>query len=201
MSRSLTWLLAGAALSTAAGGALAAPAKPKADPKAEIRPWTKELPRGSIIIGGPDGENRVFVMRHGGDRAERLTTLLQLRPEQEPALKAYLEALKPQRDHLVKFEKSVEHRASTTERLAQMEARLAEQQAAGRARIDATRAFYGQLDARQKKVFDEMPMMFMGPGLGPMPMGPMPVMHRMHMPDLDGLFDEDFEFELESPGV
>lgn len=201
MSRSFTWLLAGAALSTAAGGALAAPAKEKTEPKAESRPWTKELPRGSIIIGGPDGENRVFVMRHGGDRAERLATLLQIRPEQEPALKAYLEALKPQRDRPVKIERADDRRSSTTERLTQMEMRLAAQQAEGKARIDATRAFYDQLDVRQKKVFDEIPMMFMGPGFGAMPLGPMPVMHRMQMPDFDGLFDEDFEIELETPGV
>lgn len=197
MSRSLTWLLAGAALSTYATAALAAEPKPKAEPK----PWTKELPRGSIIIGGPDGENRVFVMRHGGDRAERLATLLQIRPEQEPALKAYLEALKPHRDHLVKFQRAVERPESTPERLARMEARLAEQQAAGKARIDATRAFYDQLDMRQKKVFDEMPMMFMGPGFGPTPIGPMPVMHQIPMPHFDGAFGDDFEVELESPGV
>lgn len=198
MSRSFTWLLAGAALSTAAGGALAAPAKPKPEPKAEAGPWTRELPRGSIIIGGPDGENRVFVMRHGGDRAERLATLLQIRPEQEPALKAYLEALKPQRDRVVKFERAAERTESTPERLARMEAQLAERQAAGKARIDATRAFYDQLDVRQKKVFDEMPMMFMDPGFGPMPM---PVMHRMHMPHFDGALGEDVEIELDGPGV
>lgn len=198
MSRGFTWLLAGAALTTcAATSAPALAAAPKAKPAPE--PWTRELPRGSIIIGGPDGENRVFVMRHGGDRAERVTTLLQLRPEQEPALKAYLEALKPRRDHLVSFEPAVETRGSTPERLARMEAQLAEQQAAGKARIAATRAFYDQLAARQKKVFDEMPAMFMGPGLGSM--GAMPVMHRIPPPDLEGLFEEGLELEMDSPGV
>lgn len=197
MSRGFTWLLAGAALTTCAASGAAVAAAPKAKPAPE--PWTRELPRGSIIIGGADGENRVFVMRHGGDRAERLTTLLQLRPEQEPALKAYLQALKPRREHLASFEPAVAIRGSTPERLAQMEARLAEQQAAGKARIAATRAFYDQLDPRQKKVFDEMPAMFMGPGLGPM--GAMPVVHRIPIPDLEGLFEEGLQLEMDSPGV
>lgn len=199
MSRGLTWLLAGAAFSTYAAAGAAIGAEPKS--KAEPRPWTRELPRGSLIIGGPDGENRVFVRRHSHDRAERLRTLLQLRPEQEPALQAYLAALKPGRDHLARFEGAVEAKASTPERLARMEAQLAERQAAGKARIEATRAFYGQLDTRQQKVFDELPMMFMGPGFGPMPLGPTPVMHAIPMPDIDLLFDEGFHGELLAPGV
>jgi hypothetical protein len=198
MSRGLTWLLAGAAFSTyaATGAALAEEPKAKAEPK----PWTRELPRGSLIIGGPGGENRVFVMRHGGDRAERLMTLLQLRPEQEPALKAYLEPLKPH-DQRSRLEPAAETRLSTPERLAQMEAQLAEQQAAAKGRIAATRAFYAQLDARQKKVFDELPMMFMGPGFGPMPMGPMPVMHRLPAPPFEGFFEHDLDGEPGLPGV
>lgn len=197
MSR-LTWLAAGAALTTyaAAGGAMAAQPKPKAEPK----PWTRELPRGSIIIGGADGENRVFIMRHGGDRAERLSILLQIRPEQEPALKAYLDALKPRHPE-ARVERAHDAEGSTPERLARMEALLAEQQAAGKARIEATRAFYDQLEVRQKKVFDEMPAMFMGHGFAPLPMGRTPVMHQMPMPRFQGLFDEDFEIELDGPSV
>ena len=57
---------------------------------------------------------------------------------------------------------------------------MAEQQAAMKKRIDATRAFYGQLDEKQRKVFDAMPMLMMaGPGFGPMLL---PIAHRAHFP-------------------
>lgn len=61
---------------------------------------------------------------------------------------------------------------------------MVEQQAAMKKRIDATRAFYSQLDARQRKAFDAMPMMMMaGPNFGPMMMpAVMPLAHRMPLP-------------------
>jgi hypothetical protein len=112
----------------------------------------------------------VFVFR-GGDREDHLRTMLQLRPSQEPALKTYLEAVGKgawRTDSMVRFDKR-SGAATTTERLAEMEAKMAEQQAAMRRRIDATKAFYAQLDDKQRKVFDSMPMlMFAGPGFGPM---------------------------------
>jgi hypothetical protein len=109
---------------------------------------------------------------HGGDREEHLRTILQLRANQEPALKTYLEAVGHgggHRDHMVRFDHRGGDARTTTERLAEMEAKMAEQQAAMRRRIEATKAFYAQLDDKQKKVFDSMPMlMFAGPGFGPM---------------------------------
>lgn len=130
-----------------------------------------------IYRSGPGGDVHVF---HGGDREAHLRTMLQLRPEQEPALKAYVEAVGKGRahgDHMVRFDRRDGEGRTTVERLAEMESRLAEQQAAMRRRIDATKTFYGQLDDRQKKVFDSMPMlMFAGPGFGPMllPVGHVP---------------------------
>jgi hypothetical protein len=57
---------------------------------------------------------------------------------------------------------------------------MAKRQAEMRQRIAATRAFYDQLDARQKKVFDAMPMLMLArPGHGPMPMR---IVHRMGPP-------------------
>lgn len=126
---------------------------------------------------GPGKQTRVLMMRHG-DHEERLRNLLQLRPGQEPALKAFIEASRPKHDHVVRVDAASE-RKTTPERLAEMEQRLSEQQAQGRARIEATRAFYAQLDAGQKKAFDELPLM-MGPhGVGPMPVGPMVVRHDL----------------------
>lgn len=131
--------------------------------------------------------HRVVVHRlgHDGDRAEHLRNLLQLRPNQEAALTAYLEAMAPKHDHLVSFEEGGA-RKSTPERLAEMEKQIAERVAASRARIEATRRFYAQLDDRQKKAFDELPLM-MGPGhFGPLPMRPMKIMHELG-PMLEGL--------------
>ena len=134
------------------------------------------------IYRGGDNDKQVFVFR-GGDREEHLRTMLQLRADQEPALKAYLEAVGrggPHGDHMVRFDRRSDSPLTTPERLAAMEARLAEQQAATRRRIEATKAFYGQLDEKQKKVFDSLPMlMFAGHGVGPMLL---PVDHRLPKP-------------------
>jgi hypothetical protein len=128
--------------------------------------------------------------RHGHlDQAEHLRTMLQLKPSQEPALAAYLAAVKPAHGHEHIVEMSSRGDARTTpERLAEMETHMAEQAAQGHARIEATRKFYAQLEPSQKKVFDELPMLMMGP-MGPMmPMGPMKVMVNMQgMPPLPPL--------------
>jgi hypothetical protein len=124
-----------------------------------------------------------------------MKALLQLRPDQEPALKAFLDASQPEHrggDHMVRFDRGGDAR-TTTERLSEMEQRMAEQQAGMKKRIDATRAFYAQLDEKQRKAFDAMPMLMMvGPGMGPMMMpGPMPIMHRL--PPMPPMPPERFE--------
>jgi len=144
----------------------------------------RHIERRMIIRDDHDGG-------HHMDSAEHLRTMLQLKPGQEAALTAYLAAVKPTRhaEHIV--EMSDRHDAkTTTQRLAEMEAHMAEQAAQGHARIEATRKFYDQLEPSQKKVFDEMPML-MGPlmhgdgmrvmvnmeGMPPMPpMPPLPPM-------------------------
>ncbi|MDB5435333.1 MAG: hypothetical protein JWR47_1590, partial [Phenylobacterium sp.] len=68
---------------------------------------------------------------------------------------------------------------TTPQRLAEMEAQMAAHTAAMHVRIEATKRFYDQLEPSQKKVFDELPMLMIGP-MGPMmPMGPMKVMVNM----------------------
>src|SRR5436190_7154608 len=82
---------------------------------------------------------------------------------------------------------------TTTERLAEMERRMADSQAQAHARIEATRRFYAQLEPSQKKVFDEMPMLMIGP-IGPMMMpGPMKVRFE-HGPG------QNFEYRMERHG-
>ena len=133
-------------------------------------------------------ERRVYIMHDGEghhhmDQAGRLRTMLQLKPGQEAALTAYLAAVKPEHDHdhmvMMSDHGDGHDGAKTTpERLADMEKRMADSQAQARIRIDATRKFYGQLEPSQKKVFDETPMLMIGPigPIGPMMMpGPMKV--------------------------
>ena len=147
----------------------------------------------------PDRGERIekrIVMHHGEDTAEHLRTMLQLKPAQEAALQAYVAAAHPAHGQERIVEMS-DHSApkTTTQKLADMEQRLAEQNTQAKARIDATRRFYDQLDPAQKKVFDELPLpgpMMIMPGMGNMRvmvnMEGLPPMHHMdHMPPLPPL--------------
>jgi hypothetical protein len=189
--------LAGAAFALSAAGAAAAyaqaaPASPSAAPAdhAHAHAHGERMERQVIIRHGGDGDEHMMLMRHGGmDPAEHLRTMLQLKPNQDAALTAYLAAVHPEHRHDHVVEMSDRHEAKTTpQRLAEMEAHMAEQAAQGHARIEATRKFYDQLDPSQKKVFDELPMLMIGP-MGPMmPMGPMKVMVNMEgMPPMPAL--------------
>lgn len=86
-------------------------------------------------------------------RAEHLRAALQLRPDQEPALKAFLErpAQRParaDREALVKM--------TTPQRLDAQRARMTERLARFDQRIAATKRFYAQLSPAQQKAFDAM---------------------------------------------
>jgi LTXXQ motif family protein len=128
---------------------------------------------------------------HHRDPAEHLRNALQLRPNQEPALQAYLQALRPGEHHVMMLRSDDHDGAKTTpERLADMEKMLAEHDAQMKAHIAAIRTFYGQLDPAQKKAFDELGLggaqvrmienvRFMRP-MPPMP--PMPPMRVMPAP-------------------
>lgn len=93
-------------------------------------------------------------------RAEHLRTTLQLRPEQEGALKAYIDALKPAagaRDQM--RERRQQMAAMTTpQRLDAMKAKRAERDAAFDRRATATKRFYAQLSPTQQKAFDATAM-------------------------------------------
>ncbi len=200
MTRSWTGYLAGAAfaLSAAASGIAYAQAGSAADAQREAQ---KDSQQSVLRIerhedGAGPGERHIerrMVMRNGHeghhmDPAEHLRTMLQLKPTQEGALSAYVAAVKPDhaREQIVEM---LDHGDQTTiQRLAEMETHMAEQAAQAHARIEATRKFYNQLEPSQKKVFDQMPMMMMGP-MGPMmPMRQMKVMVNMqglpHMQDM-----------------
>lgn len=193
-----TWPLGGAALALAlsvgAGAAIAAgPEDAEREAQADVQAAAR---RGELSQRSERREVRIYradrsghgehVMIRGG-HAEHLRDLLQLRPDQEPALKAFAEAIRPPEgtggDHMVKFDRDGER--TTLQRLDDMQARLAEQQSEAARRISAIRTFYGQLDPKQQKAFDAMPMLMMvGPSMGPMvlPGHPMRISHRIEAP-------------------
>jgi len=203
MTRSWTGYLAGAAfaLSAVAAGVAYAQGGSAADAQRDAQ---RDAQQSVVRIERHDGagdrdterhiERRVIVRDghegHHVDPAEHLRTMLQLKPSQEGALTAYLAAVRPDHPHERIVEMSDRGDSKTTlQRLSEMEAHMAEQAAQSHARIEATRRFYNQLEPSQKKVFDEMPMLMMGP-MGPMmPMGPMKVIVNMQgMPHMDQMY-------------
>jgi hypothetical protein len=178
MSRPVLGYLAGAAFALTAAAtagaafAQAAPPAPPTPPAAGDHEHGQRIERRVIVRDGGEG--------HHMDQAEHLRTMLQLKPGQEAALTAYLAAVKPDHahEHIVEMSDHKDAK-TTTQRLAEMDAHITEQTTQAHARIAATRKFYDQLEPSQRKVFDEMPMLMMGP-MGPMmPMGPMKVMINM----------------------
>jgi Spy/CpxP family protein refolding chaperone len=128
---------------------------------------------------GPGGP--MMMMRHHrldpAARAQHLRDVLQLRADQDGALKAYVEAVGPRdwsRDGRKKDLVEGPPKALTTpERLD----RETEHLARAKARIDATRAFYAALSPSQKKAFD---------ALGPMADGHGPMMRRVEFRHFKG---------------
>jgi hypothetical protein len=165
-------LLAGALALTgvATASAQTAPAPGGDAPRVERR---------VMMMGGPGGPG----MRHPGGpgmggmhgpmdpekHIQHLRDVLQLRADQEGALKAFVAAMKPPERPAPPADGAAPARPATTpERLARSEKMMAEHQAGMRKRNDAIRAFYAQLSPSQQKAFDAlhlgMPGMRHGPG-------------------------------------
>jgi hypothetical protein len=155
-------LLAGAAFVLSAGTALAGdPPKPADGRKVE------KTERRVVVRGGPGGPRGH--MMNPEARAQHLRDVLQLRPDQEPALKAYLEATTPKM-RVRKADpdgkpgpgagepgKPPERRALTTPERLDMQAKMmAARQAAFEKRAAATRTFYAALSPSQQKAFDAL---------------------------------------------
>ncbi|MBI1404749.1 MAG: hypothetical protein GC145_01330 [Caulobacter sp.] len=143
---------------TAAGAALAAdpPAKPGQDVKVERK----------VIIqrGGRDGGMRWEGRRNPEMRAQHLRDILQLRPDQEPALQAFLAARKPSMDHMkMDFTPGPDGKPpappkmmTTPERLDMQARMMARHQAEFEKRAAAIKTFYAALSPSQQKAFDAL---------------------------------------------
>jgi protein CpxP len=129
-------------------------------------------------------------MHHGADHAEWrkaheerrarfLHDVLNLRPDQEGALQAFLADMKPQpheRGDRAEHKAGDETALTTPERLDHMAAamarRTAEHQAAFQRRADAIKRFYAVLSPDQKRAFDALHSLRGGPHGGPGHEGP-----------------------------
>lgn len=136
-----TLALAGAIALSAAGGALAQPAPPSGGP----------APAGHRMHR-PDPAK--MAERH----AERLRAVLQLRPDQEPALRALVDSMTPAPGAMER--RRQEHgemrNLPTPERLDRMQARMRERQTQFARRADAVKRFYAQLTPTQQRAFDAL---------------------------------------------
>jgi hypothetical protein len=96
--------------------------------------------------------------------ADRLRDLLQLRPNQEPALAALIDAMKPPEGlrERMRAERQELRGLTTPERLDRMRDRMARRQAEFDRRAMAIKRFYAQLTPSQQKAFDAMGPMMMG---------------------------------------
>jgi len=153
-------LLASAAFVLTAGGSAFAGEPAKKDGEAKVERKVVVMRGGP---GGHDGHGGPMAGHHDPEaHAQHMRDMLQLRPEQEPALKAFLEATRPDLHKLeMKHDKDAKpaekpKMLTTPERLDRQARMMAEHQAAFSKRAAATRAFYGQLSPSQQKVFDTL---------------------------------------------
>jgi protein CpxP len=113
----------------------------------------------------PTAEQRAqWRAQRQAEHAQRLSALLNLRPDQQPALQALLAALAPQRhEHDGQRPDGADAAQLTTpQRLDRMADRMAKHEAEFHQRADAIRTFYAALSPEQQKAFDAMPMLMMG---------------------------------------
>lgn len=108
--------------------------------------------------GGPREGRRMDPEAMAAKHAERLRAVLQLRPEQEPALKAFLDSRKRPTGAAERSRGGREQFAAMTtpQRLDAQRARLVERTARFDQHAAATKKFYAQLSPSQQKAFDAM---------------------------------------------
>jgi Spy/CpxP family protein refolding chaperone len=142
-----TGLIAGAALSLAAAGVTFAQAPAPGAPPAR-------------------GPGMMHKQHDPAQMADRLRAALQLTPAQEPALQAFIAAMKPPADmgdHM-KGDRDDWKNLTTPQRLDRMQAMQAQHQQHMAAHIDAVKRFYAALTPSQQKAFDAMHDGMMGRG-------------------------------------
>jgi hypothetical protein len=153
-----------------AASAQTPPAAPDGPPKIERR---------VVIMGGPGGPGMhgpggpgmhgpgmgMHAPMDPAKHADHLRVMLQLRPDQEGALQAFIGASKPMEHtggHPAAADAPPPKPLTTLERLDKHARMMAEHQAAFQKHAAAVRAFYNQLSPSQQKAFDAMSAMMHG---------------------------------------
>jgi len=139
--------------SLAFGGVLIAGAMATAS--AAQQPQTAPAQAGAEARRGPGEWRRPDPAAMAAKRADHLRAALQLRPDQETALKAYVEAGKP-KARADRAERKNFASMTTPERLDARRAMMTERLAAFDQRAAATKRFYAQLTPSQQKAFDAL---------------------------------------------
>ena len=150
---------------TAAGGAALAQMPPPPPPPPAPPAPPPHPPMHTLMHSGRHGDPEAH--------AKHLRDVLQLRPDQDAALKAYLEATAPQTmTEGVKWQAQDDDKAplTTPERLDRQAAHMAKMAETFQKRAVATKAFYAALSPSQRKAFDT---------LGPRAGGPQMRMRRI----------------------
>ncbi|WP_304170049.1 Spy/CpxP family protein refolding chaperone [Phenylobacterium aquaticum] len=131
---------------------------------AQTAPPPPGMMGGVHDMAGPDGhpDHAAMMQRH----IQHLRDVLQLSPAQEPALQAFIAAMKPPEGRMDKMREEHEEMAklTTPQRLDQMKSRMAEHEAMMDQHIAAVKRFYAQLSPTQQKAFDALPPMMMRHG-------------------------------------
>lgn len=142
-------LAIGAAILTLGAGGVALAQQPPGPPDG----------RPGMMMRGERPDPAAMAARH----AQRLRDSLQLRPDQEPALRALMDAMTPPPGAMERMrEARAERQALTTpQRLDRMAARMADHQAMFDRRATAIKRFYAQLSPSQQRAFDALPPMGM----------------------------------------
>lgn len=150
---------------------------------------------------GSPGPMAEHMRMHAEARLKAVHDVLEIRPDQEAAFKAFAESMKPEPmgdrpDHPGMMDEHARAGAMTTpERLDMMSKMIDEHMSRMRARFqrhaEAIRALYAVLSPEQKRAFDALPLLMGHGGMG-MGMGPHGMWEGHHDgPGMEGPDDRD----------
>jgi hypothetical protein len=111
--------------------------------------------------GADDGRHmmrRMDPAQMAAQHAQHLRDVLQLRPDQEGALQAFVGSMKPPEDDRDRRGDDEDRSLTTPQRLDRMLARMDEMRTRMVQHADAVKRFYAQLTPAQQKAFDALPM-------------------------------------------
>ncbi|HLK24498.1 MAG TPA: Spy/CpxP family protein refolding chaperone [Caulobacteraceae bacterium] len=113
----------------------------------------------------PTAEQRqAWRQQHQAEAAQRLTAVLNLRPDQQGALQTFLAAMHASHDGREghRHDGDQGQQLTTPQRLDRMAEMMTRREAAFHQRADAVRAFYATLSPEQQRAFDALPSMLGG---------------------------------------